>query len=84
MTRVIRVMPNTPALVQCSASAFSPGSSATAQDCELVKRLFSSIGYCVQVPERQLDAVTGLSGSGPAYVSFCSVLGNLQIIINEA
>lgn len=69
MTRVIRVMPNTPALVQCSASAFSPGTSVRGEDCELVKRLFSSLGYCTQLPEHLLDAVTALSGSGPAYVS---------------
>lgn len=70
MTRIVRVMPNTPALVQCSASVLSAGSAVRPEDCELVKRLFSSIGYCIQLPEYYLDAVTGLSGSGPAYVSF--------------
>jgi pyrroline-5-carboxylate reductase len=67
MARVIRVMPNASAFVQCSASVFSPGSAARFDDCQLVKKLFSSIGCCEQLPESQIDAVTGVSGSGPAY-----------------
>jgi len=67
-TRVLRVMPNTPALVGSSASAFAAGKSATKEDCELAQRLLSSAGLAVQVPEHLLDAVTGLSGSGPAFV----------------
>ena len=67
--RLIRVMPNTPALVGASASAFSPGNAATQADIELAQRLFSSVGYACEVKETLLDAVTGLSGSGPAYVS---------------
>ena len=67
--RVIRVMPNTPALVQCGASVYSLGSRATEADGHLVQQLFSSIGICECLPETHLDAVTGLSGSGPAYVS---------------
>jgi len=67
-THVIRVMPNTPALVQCAASVYSNGSHASNKDEQLVKQLFSCIGYCTTLPERYLDAVTGLSGSGPAYV----------------
>ncbi len=66
--RVIRVMPNTPALVGASATAYARGKSATAEDGELAARLFSSVGVVFQVKESLLDAVTGLSGSGPAYV----------------
>jgi pyrroline-5-carboxylate reductase len=66
--RVIRVMPNTPALVGAGASAFALGKSATAADGELAKKLLSAVGVAFQVKESLLDAVTGLSGSGPAYV----------------
>ena len=65
--RVIRMMPNTPALVGASASAFAPGKSATAEDAQLALKLFASVGVAYQVKESLLDAVTGLSGSGPAY-----------------
>jgi pyrroline-5-carboxylate reductase len=67
-TRVIRVMPNTPALVGASASAFALGRSATGDDAQLVSKLLSAVGIAMQVKESLLDAVTGLSGSGPAYV----------------
>jgi pyrroline-5-carboxylate reductase len=66
--RVIRVMPNTPALVGASATAYALGKSATAADAALAQRLFSAVGIAFQVKETLLDAVTGLSGSGPAYV----------------
>jgi pyrroline-5-carboxylate reductase len=66
--RVIRVMPNTPALVGEAASAFALGKSATAADGELAKKLLSAVGVALPVKESLLDAVTGLSGSGPAYV----------------
>ncbi|HKI69167.1 MAG TPA: pyrroline-5-carboxylate reductase, partial [Verrucomicrobiae bacterium] len=66
--RVIRVMPNTPALVGESASAFALGKSATAADAKLAQKLLSAVGVAFQVKEPLLDAVTGLSGSGPAYV----------------
>jgi pyrroline-5-carboxylate reductase len=66
--RVIRVMPNTPALVGESASAYALGKSATSADGELAQKLFSAVGAAFQVKESLLDAVTGLSGSGPAYV----------------
>ncbi|HEU6448444.1 MAG TPA: pyrroline-5-carboxylate reductase [Verrucomicrobiae bacterium] len=66
--RVVRVMPNTPALVSESASAFAAGKNATEADGELAKKLFSAVGAAFQVKESLLDAVTGLSGSGPAYV----------------
>ncbi len=66
--RVIRVMPNTPALVGEAAAAFALGKSATVADGELAKKLLSAVGVAFQVKEPLLDAVTGLSGSGPAYV----------------
>ena len=68
VSRVIRVMPNTPALVGAGASAFARGASATAADGQLVQSLLSTVGLALEVPEKLLDAVTGLSGSGPAYV----------------
>ncbi|WP_254506968.1 pyrroline-5-carboxylate reductase [Anatilimnocola floriformis] len=66
--RVVRVMPNTPCLVGQGASAFALASGATAADGELVKKLLSAVGIAHLVDEKLLDAVTGLSGSGPAYV----------------
>jgi pyrroline-5-carboxylate reductase len=66
--RVIRVMPNTPALVGESAAGFALGKAATVADGESVQKLFSAVGMAFQVKEYLLDAVTGLSGSGPAYV----------------
>jgi pyrroline-5-carboxylate reductase len=66
--RVVRVMPNTPALVGAGASAFAPGKNATTADAELATKLLSAVGVALQVKESLLDAVTGLSGSGPAYV----------------
>jgi pyrroline-5-carboxylate reductase len=66
--RVIRVMPNTPALVGSSATGFALGKSAASQDADIATKLFSSVGVAFQVKESLLDAVTGLSGSGPAYV----------------
>ena len=65
--RVVRTMPNTPALVGAGATAIAGGTHATDDDLDLTDALFRSVGVCVRVPEAQLDAVTGLSGSGPAY-----------------
>lgn len=67
-TRIIRAMPNTPALVGKGAAAFCLGSRATAEDAASAKMLLGAVGLAVEVPERLMDAVTGLSGSGPAYV----------------
>lgn len=73
--RVIRVMPNTPALVLAAASALSPGRYATDKDLERAKAIFDAVGVSVVLDECYLDAVTGLSGSGPAYVfSFLEAL----------
>lgn len=66
--RLIRVMPNTPALVLAGASAFSPDLRATKEDRDIAAAMFSAVGTCVEVEEHLLDAVTGLSGSGPGYV----------------
>jgi pyrroline-5-carboxylate reductase len=65
--RVVRVMPNTPALVRSSASAYALGNHATLEDGLLARTLFSAVGSAYEVRENLLDAVTGLSGSGPAY-----------------
>lgn len=66
--RIIRVMPNTPAFVLEAASALSQGPRATREDMETAVALFDSIGKSVILDEKYFDAVTGLSGSGPAYV----------------
>jgi pyrroline-5-carboxylate reductase len=67
-TRIVRTMPNTPALVGAGAAALSAGPHANAADLDLAKRLFEAVGTATVVPEPLLDAVTGLSGSGPAFV----------------
>jgi pyrroline-5-carboxylate reductase len=66
--RVIRSMPNTPALILQGASAFASGKYATDTDARLASRVLGAVGTAQEVPEKLLDAVTGLSGSGPAYV----------------
>jgi pyrroline-5-carboxylate reductase len=67
-SRVVRVMPNTPALVLSGAAGISPGGAATAQDIAMVERIFNAVGRAVVVSDDMMDAVTGLSGSGPAFV----------------
>jgi pyrroline-5-carboxylate reductase len=66
--RLIRTMPNTPALVGAGATAVSPGEHATDADLAQARALFDAVGRSVIVDEPLLDAVTGLSGSGPAYI----------------
>jgi pyrroline-5-carboxylate reductase len=66
--RLVRAMPNTPCLVGASATGYSPSTSANESDVELVGKLFGAVGTAFRVSEPLLDAVTGLSGSGPAYI----------------
>jgi pyrroline-5-carboxylate reductase len=68
-SRVIRVMPNTPTLVGSGMAALAPGSGTTPEDLALALDLFRAVGQAVVVEERLMDAVTGLSGSGPAFVA---------------
>jgi pyrroline-5-carboxylate reductase len=69
-TPVVRVMTNTPALVDEAMTAISPGQFATADNLALAEEMFKPLGATIQVPESQQDAVTALSGSGPAYFYF--------------
>jgi pyrroline-5-carboxylate reductase len=66
--RVIRVMPNTPALVLSGAAGLAAGSTSTVSDMMTAQQIFGAVGRAVVVEEKLMDAVTGLSGSGPAYV----------------
>jgi pyrroline-5-carboxylate reductase len=67
-TRVLRAMPNTAAIALASATGIAPGAHATAEDVQFTKALFDATGRSVVLDESLLDAVTGLSGSGPAYI----------------
>lgn len=81
-TRVVRVMPNTPALVQAGASALCPGRHASSHDLDMAKSIFDAIGKAVVLSEELLNAVTGLSGSGPAYV-FTFIQGLIDAGVRE-
>ena len=65
---VVRAMPNTPALIGAGAAAITPGSAAGEESLSWAEEILGAVGVVVRVPETALDAVTGLSGSGPAYV----------------
>jgi pyrroline-5-carboxylate reductase len=81
-TRLIRVMPNTCAIVGKAVSVISKGSFALEEDLELVKRLFSTVGLALTSEERYMDAVTALSGSGPAYVAlFIEALTDAGVLV---
>jgi len=67
-TPVVRAMPNTPALIGAGAAAIASGRDAGEDDLDWAEGILGAVGIVVRVPEVQLDAVTGLSGSGPAYV----------------
>jgi pyrroline-5-carboxylate reductase len=67
---IIRVMPNTPALIRKAMSGMSPNKNATTEDLDTARTLLSAMGKVIEFPESDLDAVTALSGSGPAYVFF--------------
>ena len=66
--RVVRAMPNTAAIALAGATGIAPGGSATEDDMRIAKALFDAVGRTVVLDESLIDAVTGLSGSGPAYV----------------
>jgi pyrroline-5-carboxylate reductase len=66
--RIVRVMPNTPVLVASGAAAFAADTAVSETDRDVVNTILGSVGTCFELPERLLDAVTGLSGSGPAFV----------------
>lgn len=68
--RVVRVMPNTPALVGAGAAALCAGRYATEADLEIAEAVLGAVGLTVRVPEELMDAVTALSGSGPAYIFY--------------
>ncbi len=75
-SRLIRVMPNTPCLIGEGATGYALGAGATAEDADFADRMLRSVGHAFLLEEKLLDAVTALSGSGPAF--FCAVLEALS------
>ena len=76
-SRVLRAMPNTPAIVGAGVTCLAPGRRATPDDLDLGLELFQAVGQAAVVEERLMDAVTGLAGSGPAFVAvFLEALGD--------
>jgi pyrroline-5-carboxylate reductase len=85
--RVVRVMPNMPALAGAGVSVYCLGSWASEEDAQLVAALFQSVGVVVRLDEKHLDAVTALSGSGPAYVFFlaeCMLQAGVEMGLDHA
>ncbi|NJD68271.1 MAG: pyrroline-5-carboxylate reductase [Candidatus Methylomirabilota bacterium] len=69
--RIVRAMPNAPVMVLAGAAGITKGEHATAEDVQIAEAIFAAVGKAVVVEEKHLDAVTGLSASGPAYVFLC-------------
>ena len=67
-TRIARLMTNTPVQFREGVSSYTPGAYCTDEDVELISKLMSSVGYCVQVKEELVDLITGFAGGGPAYL----------------
>lgn len=68
-SKIVRVMPNTPSLVQEGATVYSKGHNCKQEDGQIIEQIFKAVGpACIEVPEAWIDAVTGISGSGPAYM----------------
>ncbi len=85
--RVVRVMPNMPALAGVGVSVYCPGLLASKDDTRLVEALFQSVGVVMRLDEKHLDAVTALSGSGPAYVFFlaeCMLQAGVEMGLDRA
>ena len=85
--RVVRVMPNTPALVGAGAAALAKGAYATEDDLATAESILGAVGITVRVEERLIDAVTALSGSGPAYVFYVTeamIKGGVAAGLDEA
>ena len=85
--RIVRVMPNTPAMVNAGAAAYSLGAGCISEDEGIVQTIFDSIGMSVRVPEESIDAVTALSGSGPAYYFYlveCFVNSGVELGLTES